>query len=163
MTGSKQVQVLKDPRDKVNYLRFSNYASNTLHKPKMSRIVLKVVLPVFLVLKLDYKCVGDTILSHKVSIWRDSTPFEFFFGGVCTIRSYLQAFRAVINPTNSRFHIRLVRCGMKALILQREHSRARLARGCQSNAYHSVVWQPNFLFLFFGSKAYSVNLLRSSI
>jgi hypothetical protein len=68
----------KDARDKVNYLRFSNYTSNTLHKPKMSRIPLEVILPVFLVLKFDYKYVGDTILPRKVSVLRDSTPFASF-------------------------------------------------------------------------------------
>jgi hypothetical protein len=114
----------KDARDKVDYLGFRNYTSNTPHKPKMSRILLKVVLPVFLVLKFDYKCVGDTVLPYKVSVLRDSTPFAYF----STIRSYLQAFGAVIEPTNSRFHIRLVRCRMKALILQREQSSARLAK-----------------------------------
>jgi hypothetical protein len=68
----------KDARDKVNNLRFSNYTSNTRHKPKMSRILLEVVLPVFLVLKFDYKCVGDTILPHKVSVFSDSTTFASF-------------------------------------------------------------------------------------
>jgi hypothetical protein len=69
---------LKDARNKVNYLRFSNYTSNTPHKPKMSRILLEVVLLVFLVLKFDYKYVGDTILQQKVSVLRDSTPFASF-------------------------------------------------------------------------------------
>jgi hypothetical protein len=112
-----------DARGKVNYLRFSNNASNTLHKPKMSRILLEVVLPVFLILKFDYKCVGNAILSHKVSVLGDSTPFTSF----STISPYLQAFGAIIYPTHSRFYIRLVRCRMKALIFEREHSSASLA------------------------------------
>ena len=64
--GSKQFR-FKDAWDKVNYLRFCNYTSNTLHKPKMSRILLEVVLPVFVVLKFDYKYVGNTIL-HITSV-----------------------------------------------------------------------------------------------
>jgi hypothetical protein len=60
----------KDARYKVNYLCFRHYTSNALHKPKMSRILLEVVLPVCLVLKFHYKYVGDTILPHKVSALR---------------------------------------------------------------------------------------------
>jgi hypothetical protein len=67
---------LKHARDKVNYLRFSNYTSNTLHKPKMSRILLEIVLPVVLVVKFDYKYVGDTILPYKVSVLGDSMLFR---------------------------------------------------------------------------------------
>lgn len=54
---------LKYARDKVNYLRFRNYASNTLYKSKMSGILLEVILSVVLVLKFNYKYMGDTILA----------------------------------------------------------------------------------------------------
>lgn len=74
----KTIQSNNNPMRKINHLNLLHQLSHTLHKRQMRRVLVTVILPISIIIELNYKCVRDAVLlqlanviNNEVEGWED--------------------------------------------------------------------------------------------
>ena len=53
---------------KINHLNLLHQLSHTFHKRQMRRVFVTVILPISIILELNYKCVRDAVLLQLANV-----------------------------------------------------------------------------------------------